>query len=143
LVGWTHRDAGALGAWLLGAPPLAAAPPKLAQLLAPGLAEALASAAAASGGGGQGPGGPGGPGAVLAPALRLPRLRGLAWSVGVTAGSSHLSKMAVPTCSVRLELDDAGRPGELRAAEFELSRERLQVMIDGLTKIRDQLAGIQ
>ncbi len=58
------------------------------------------------------------------------------WVVKVMSASSHVARMNVPVCSVSLSTDDG------KNTTFELDKETLQVMVEGLGKIRDQLSGI-
>ena len=87
--------------------------------------EAQAAAAAASGS-------LGGP--------TLPRYKGLDWRVDVRSASDSVARMSVP--SVLMQMHVEGEEDEDRAVTFELSRESLATMLDGLLYVRDQLAEI-
>lgn len=81
-------------------------------------------------------------GAMVGP----PRLVDFDWRVDMKTSSNHLSRMAVPTVLVEMKLQETpARVGVMpgvRDVKFELTREALGTMLDGLEKIRDQLSGI-
>jgi hypothetical protein len=95
---------------------------------------------------------------------------GADWRVDMKTSSNHLSRMAVPTVIVEMKVRwlqerGAGRPARgaraedraqlqetaarvdrmpgTRDVQFELDKETLATMLDGLGKIRDQLAGLK
>ncbi|XP_027883591.1 COMM domain-containing protein 9 [Xiphophorus couchianus] len=75
--------------------------------------------------------------------VSLPQLKELDWRVDLVTGSDSVSRMAVPTCLVQLKMEDpcpseGGEP--VSTVTVELSRESLDTILDGLGRIRDQLA---
>lgn len=76
----------------------------------------------------------------------LPRFVSADWRVDVKTESDKVARMAVPSVLVDLELQDqptsfAEMP-KTRHVEFELSKEALQTMLEGLGRIRDQLGAV-
>jgi len=69
------------------------------------------------------------------------------WRVDTKTSSNHLSRMAVPTVLVEMKLQEnptkVGIMPGVKNVQFELSKEALATMLDGLTKIRDQLGSIK
>jgi hypothetical protein len=78
--------------------------------------------------------------------VSIPRLAGVDWRIDVKTASDSLTRMAVPTCLVELQVQGCPeRRGELPAVRhlaFEMNREALGAMLDGLGKIRDQLSQV-
>ncbi|XP_060892183.1 COMM domain-containing protein 9 [Labrus mixtus] len=73
--------------------------------------------------------------------ISLPQLKDLDWRVDMVTASDSVSRMAVPTCLVQLEIDDPSAGGDsVSAVTVELSRESLDTILDGLGRIRDQLS---
>ncbi|KAM6969785.1 COMM domain-containing protein 9 [Aplochiton taeniatus] len=80
---------------------------------------------------------------ALASQISLPRLKNMEWRVDVKTSSDSVSRMAVPTCLVNMQIEDpACSPGgeSSSSVTLELSKETLDTMLDGLGRIRDQLA---
>uniref|UniRef100_A0A3P9Q6T2 COMM domain containing 9 n=1 Tax=Poecilia reticulata TaxID=8081 RepID=A0A3P9Q6T2_POERE len=83
---------------------------------------------------------------ALSHQVSLPQLKELDWRVDLVTGSDSVSRMAVPTCLVqgRDLPDDTIHETESRypvsTVTVELSRESLDTILDGLGRIRDQLA---
>ncbi|XP_005795865.1 COMM domain-containing protein 9 [Xiphophorus maculatus] len=80
---------------------------------------------------------------ALSHQVSLPQLKELDWRVDLVTGSDSVSRMAVPTCLVQLKMEDpcpsaGGEP--VSTVTVELSRESLDTILDGLGRIRDQLA---
>eukprot|EP00128_Syssomonas_multiformis_P006745 Colp12_sorted_trinity150504_noHs@19412 len=80
--------------------------------------------------------------------LSLPRLVNFDWRVDVKAASNVSTRMSVPTAILQLQVEDSAL-GEsdlemvgVKSVSFELNRETLDTMLDGLGKIQDQLASI-
>jgi hypothetical protein len=75
-----------------------------------------------------------------------PRLLDLDWRVDLATASDKSARMAAPTCIVQLQVQDAPRrKGELPGVStqaFEMDKEQLSAMLDGLGRIRDQLSGV-
>jgi len=76
----------------------------------------------------------------------LPRYIGVDWRVDVKTASDRVSRMAVPSVLVDLKLQDQPNQADqvpfARHVEFELSKEALHTMLDGLGRIRDQLGAV-
>lgn len=84
----------------------------------------------------------------------LPRLQGFDWRVDVRSASDSVARMAVPSVIVQMEVQKQrmGKPSVVgngeeeengnRVVTFELNRETLETMLDGLIFVRDQLASI-
>lgn len=76
----------------------------------------------------------------------LPRFVGVDWRVDVKTESDKVARMAVPSVLVDLKVQDQPCSTQqvpcARHVEFELSKEALQTMLDGLGRIRDQLGAV-
>jgi len=76
-----------------------------------------------------------------------PKLIDFDWRVDLKKSSNHLSRMAVPTVFVEMKLQETPEEKEVmpgvKDVQFELSKEALATMLDGLGKIRDQLGSIK
>ncbi len=63
------------------------------------------------------------------------------------ASSSSVASMSIPSVVVSLAVQDAPKKsdtvGDIRTIEFEMSKQNLETMVNGLEKIREQLAGMQ
>ncbi|XP_077425264.1 COMM domain-containing protein 9 isoform X2 [Vanacampus margaritifer] len=70
----------------------------------------------------------------------LPQLKAVDWRVDVVSSSDALRRMCVPACLVHFETEDVVGEDCVSVATVELSRESLDTMLDGLGRIRDQLA---
>mmetsp|Transcript_45643 Transcript_45643/g.143308 ORF Transcript_45643/g.143308 Transcript_45643/m.143308 type:complete len:151 (-) Transcript_45643:22-474(-) len=75
-----------------------------------------------------------------------PKLLDVDWRVDIKSASDLLPRMAAPTCVVELQVQEGQRrkdelPGVKNVA-FEMSKEEITTMIQGLEKIRNQLAGV-
>ncbi|KAL2093983.1 hypothetical protein ACEWY4_011295 [Coilia grayii] len=82
---------------------------------------------------------------ALANQISLPRLAEMDWRVDLKTASDSVSRMAVPTCLVHMKIQDnscAGGDDSLSSVTMELSKETLDTMLDGLGRIRDQLAAV-
>lgn len=75
--------------------------------------------------------------------LQGSRLVSVDWRVDLKTCSEEVSSMSVPSAIVKLMVQpEASRQGELarlRTVQFELSKEALQTMLEGLRKIKAQL----
>jgi hypothetical protein len=73
----------------------------------------------------------------------LPRYIGVDWRVDVKTASDRMTRMAVPSVLVDLQIQDqphnSNQVPAARHVEFELSKEALQTVLDGLGRIKDQL----
>ncbi len=84
--------------------------------------------------------------ASLAGLVGPPKLVDFDWRVDTKTSSNHLARMAVPTVFVEMKVQNAAEkkavmPG-VKSVQFELSKQALATMLDGLGKIRDQLSSI-
>eukprot|EP00300_Choanocystis_sp_HF-7_P032736 c4381_g1_i1.p2 GENE.c4381_g1_i1~~c4381_g1_i1.p2 ORF type:complete len:173 (+),score=50.53 c4381_g1_i1:291-809(+) len=84
---------------------------------------------------------------LTASTISLPRLVDSSWRVDVKSASQDAYRMHAATCIVELTVQEeaelAGVMMGTRRVNFELNRETLETMLDGLGKIRDQLASIK
>uniref|UniRef100_A0A8C3YUL1 COMM domain containing 9 n=1 Tax=Catagonus wagneri TaxID=51154 RepID=A0A8C3YUL1_9CETA len=78
--------------------------------------------------------------------ISLPRLVDLDWRVDVKTSSDSISRLAVPTCLLRMKIQEdpslCGDKPSVSAVTVELSKETLDTMLDGLGRIRDQLSAV-
>eukprot|EP00937_MAST-01D_sp_MAST-1D-sp2_P002916 g2916.t1 len=76
----------------------------------------------------------------------LPSLLDVDWRVDIKTATERVGRMAVPTVLVDLKTrqqpSSAGVVPGVENVSFELSKEALDTMIDGLGRIRDQLSGV-
>eukprot|EP00598_Pedospumella_elongata_P009744 CAMPEP_0184998538 /NCGR_PEP_ID=MMETSP1098-20130426/62647_1 /TAXON_ID=89044 /ORGANISM="Spumella elongata, Strain CCAP 955/1" /LENGTH=195 /DNA_ID=CAMNT_0027525371 /DNA_START=36 /DNA_END=623 /DNA_ORIENTATION=- len=76
--------------------------------------------------------------------VSLPHLVDFDWAVHIQKASSEVASMQRPSIIVALNVEDQptniNEMPNTRTVEFELSREALETVIDGLGKIRDQLS---
>lgn len=76
----------------------------------------------------------------------MPRLVDFDWRIDVKTSSDSLSRMAVPTSFLQLQVQEpaseVGVVPPMSSTNLELSRETLETMLDGLGKIRDQLSSV-
>jgi len=82
----------------------------------------------------------------LASLIGPPKLVDFDWRVDTKTASNHLARMAVPTVFVEMKVQNAAEkkavmPG-VKSVQFELSKQALATMLDGLGKIKDQLSSI-
>ena len=73
----------------------------------------------------------------------LPQYIGIRWRVDMKAASEQFSRMSVPSVIVNLKVQRqpiaADNTPSVQHIEFELSKEALNTMLDGLGRIRKQL----
>ncbi|CAC5388335.1 COMMD9 [Mytilus coruscus] len=78
--------------------------------------------------------------------VSLPRLVDFDWRVDVKTASDAISRMSVPTCILQMQVqensDKVGQTADISNVNVELSKETLDTMLDGLSKIRDQLSSV-
>eukprot|EP01102_Stenamoeba_stenopodia_P015015 TRINITY_DN5078_c0_g1_i1.p1 TRINITY_DN5078_c0_g1~~TRINITY_DN5078_c0_g1_i1.p1 ORF type:complete len:204 (-),score=57.57 TRINITY_DN5078_c0_g1_i1:58-669(-) len=78
----------------------------------------------------------------------LSRLISINWRIDIKSASNHISQMAVPTVLVELKVQQPptntsqDEASLVKTILFELDSVTLQTMLDGLGKIKDQLAAI-
>lgn len=71
---------------------------------------------------------------VIQEQISLPQLTAFDWRVDMVTSSDSVSRMAVPSCLLQLQL------GDDEQVVVESSRETLDTMLDGLGRLRQQLA---
>eukprot|EP01033_Poteriospumella_lacustris_P001588 gene1588-1153_t len=85
--------------------------------------------------------------AAILSRITLPKLIDFDWALHFQRASSELSDIQIPSILMSLQVEDAPSSTnalpDTRQVQFELSREALETMIDGLGKIRDQLAAMR
>ncbi|KAJ8023969.1 COMM domain-containing protein 9 [Holothuria leucospilota] len=78
--------------------------------------------------------------------VSLPKLVDFDWRVDIKSSSDSLSRMSVPTCILQLKIQEEANSTEhvpgTESLNVELSKEKLEAMLDGLGKIRDQLSSV-
>ncbi|XP_075693158.1 COMM domain-containing protein 9 isoform X1 [Rhinoderma darwinii] len=78
--------------------------------------------------------------------ISLPRLVDMDWRVDIKTSSDSVTRMAVPTCLLKMKIqEDPGLCGSEPATStltMELGKETLDTMLDGLGRIRDQLSAV-
>ena len=79
--------------------------------------------------------------------VSLPQLIEVDWRIDVKTAAEQMSRMAVPTVLIDLKVQQQpemrGQVPGVKDVNFELSKEALHTMLDGLGKIRDQLSSIK
>jgi COMM domain containing 9 len=78
--------------------------------------------------------------------ISWPRMVDMNWQVDVKVSSQQMSRMHVPTVVLDLKVKEqprtASEPPAVKSVNFELSKESLGTLIDGMHKIRDQLGAL-
>ncbi|PIK35519.1 putative COMM domain-containing protein 9-like [Apostichopus japonicus] len=78
--------------------------------------------------------------------VSLPKLIDFDWRVDIKSSSDSLSRMSVPTCILQLKIQEDTTNTEsvtgTQSLNVELSKEKLEAMLDGLGKIRGQLNSV-
>eukprot|EP00743_Colponemidia_sp_Colp-15_P008677 GILK01009446.1.p1 GENE.GILK01009446.1~~GILK01009446.1.p1 ORF type:complete len:200 (-),score=37.00 GILK01009446.1:59-658(-) len=78
--------------------------------------------------------------------ISLPKLRNIDWRVDVKVASNEAAKLTVPMAVMSLEVEKQSEHRnqipETSIVTFEMSKEALQTMLDGLGEIREQLASL-
>ncbi|EDO35919.1 predicted protein, partial [Nematostella vectensis] len=78
--------------------------------------------------------------------VSLPRLVDFDWRVDVKTSSDAITRMSIPTCIMQLQVEETASHGgsmpTVRCLNVELTKEKLDTMLDGLGKIRDQLSSV-
>ncbi|KAK2569004.1 COMM domain-containing protein 9 [Acropora cervicornis] len=68
------------------------------------------------------------------------------WRVDVKTSSNAISRMSMPTCIMQLQVQENAAEKNampaVRRLNVELTKEKLDTMLDGLGKIRDQLSSV-
>ncbi|XP_068673677.1 COMM domain-containing protein 9-like [Montipora foliosa] len=78
--------------------------------------------------------------------VSLPKLIDFDWRVDVKTSSNAISRMSMPTCIMQLQVQENAAEQNampaVRRLNVELTKEKLDTMLDGLGKIRDQLSSV-
>lgn len=78
--------------------------------------------------------------------VSLPRLIDFDWRVDIKTSSDTITRMSVPTCILQMKVQDmpcdTNITPDVTNVNVELSKETLDTMLDGLSKIRDQLSSV-
>eukprot|EP00045_Choanoeca_perplexa_P002114 m.23062 g.23062 ORF g.23062 m.23062 type:complete len:193 (-) comp11327_c0_seq1:481-1059(-) len=78
--------------------------------------------------------------------LSLPKLKAFDWRVDVKTASDQMARMNMPTALIHLAVQDSnsgdGSMTGLRDVAFEVNKDTLGTMLDGLSKIQEQLASV-
>eukprot|EP01125_Pyxidicula_operculata_P000653 TRINITY_DN10649_c0_g1_i1.p1 TRINITY_DN10649_c0_g1~~TRINITY_DN10649_c0_g1_i1.p1 ORF type:complete len:205 (-),score=38.55 TRINITY_DN10649_c0_g1_i1:117-731(-) len=93
--------------------------------------------------------------------VSLPRLRNIDWRIDIKSASDQIIRMSVPTVIVQLQVDEtlknvsqqnlesnnedsqlSSTSSPSRNIHFELSKDALEIMLEGLEQIRKQLDNI-
>ncbi|KAK6184572.1 hypothetical protein SNE40_007020 [Patella caerulea] len=78
--------------------------------------------------------------------VSLPNLVDFDWRVDVKTSSDSIARMSVPTCILNMQVQetatDVNSMPDVNGVQVELSKETLDTMLDGLSKIRDQLNSV-
>jgi len=85
--------------------------------------------------------------AALNQQCSLSKLTNFDWRIDVKRASEMMSNMSVPTVLVQLSLEDhmkaSASSNNIKTVNFELNKQTLETMLDGLKKIKDQLASLK
>jgi hypothetical protein len=78
--------------------------------------------------------------------VSLPRYLDLDWTLTIQKSSSEIRNLNVPSLLLELSLEPTPEttegPSSVEKVSFELSREALETVLDGLGRIRDQLGAM-
>ncbi|XP_074660254.1 COMM domain-containing protein 9-like [Tubulanus polymorphus] len=78
--------------------------------------------------------------------VSMPKLIDFDWRVDLKTSTDSISRMSVPTCILQMQVQDApskrNEVPDTSCLNVELSKETLDTMLDGLSKIRDQLSSV-
>jgi COMM domain containing 9 len=72
--------------------------------------------------------------------VSLPRFQGVDWRIDVKRASDNVSAMSVPAVLVTIDVEEKGGT---RAVTFELTKQSLATMVDGMEKIKEQLGSLK
>ncbi|KFM60155.1 COMM domain-containing protein 9, partial [Stegodyphus mimosarum] len=76
--------------------------------------------------------------------VSVPRLAEFDWRVDLKMSSGKIARMSEPTCILQLKIQDTGLPenhaDRFQTLNVELNKEKLDTMLHGLGRIRDQLS---
>lgn len=83
---------------------------------------------------------------AVSDSVSVPRLAEFDWRVDLKMASGKLARMSEPTCILHLKIHDPGVPenheDRFQTLNVELSKEKLDTMLHGLGRIRDQLSAV-
>ncbi|GFR15084.1 COMM domain-containing protein 9 [Trichonephila clavata] len=78
--------------------------------------------------------------------VSVPKLTEFDWRVDLKMASSKIARMSEPTCILNLKIHNPSFPenheDRFQTLNVELSKEKLDTMLNGLGRIRDQLSAV-
>jgi hypothetical protein len=78
--------------------------------------------------------------------ISLPRFQDIDWRVDITSASDQMHRMNLPSVIVQLKVKDnpqsLGEEPAMRNVNFEMTKEALDTVLEGLWQIRDQLGSL-
>ncbi|GIY58693.1 COMM domain-containing protein 9 [Caerostris darwini] len=78
--------------------------------------------------------------------VSVPKLTEFDWRVDLKMASSKIARMSEPTCILHLKIHNPSLPesheDRFQSLNVELSKEKLDTMLNGLGRIRDQLSAV-
>ncbi|GBN46025.1 COMM domain-containing protein 9 [Araneus ventricosus] len=78
--------------------------------------------------------------------VSVPKLTEFDWRVDLKMASGKIARMSEPTCILHLKIHNPGVPenseDRFQSLNVELSKEKLDTMLNGLGRIRDQLSAV-
>ncbi|KAG8190366.1 hypothetical protein JTE90_022013 [Oedothorax gibbosus] len=83
---------------------------------------------------------------AVSDSVSMPKLTEFDWRVDLKMASGKVARMSEPTCILHLKIHDPSLPehhtDRLQTLNIELSKEKLDTMLNGLGRIRDQLSAV-
>jgi len=79
---------------------------------------------------------------ALSKQVSMPKLVDFSWRVDVKTASNESARMSVPACILQVQVEDKSHGLGVDSHTVELNKETLDTMLDGLSKIRDQLNNV-
>ncbi|KYQ90175.1 hypothetical protein DLAC_08768 [Tieghemostelium lacteum] len=73
----------------------------------------------------------------------LPNMIDLDWRMDIKTSSDLISRMAVPTVIFKLNIEDKSQPSGSKTVIFEMNKETINTMLDGLEFVQGQLNSIK
>jgi hypothetical protein len=84
--------------------------------------------------------------AAISSRVSLPRYLDVDWTLNIQKSSSEVTNLNIPSLLVELSVEPTPHstetPTSIEKVSFELSREALETVLDGLGRIRDQLGAM-
>lgn len=78
--------------------------------------------------------------------MSLPALKEFDWRIDIKTSSDKVSRMSIPTALVQMKIEDVATDSNqiapMRAVNFEVSKETISTMLDGMGKILEQLNSV-